>query len=89
MMLVTFNGEQQDLPVVLKRARTALEQDELTIGDRRATRVTHSLSDDIPVIVQADELIFELPRRDFYGIAGMDYDWQPGNPSQSISGAER
>jgi len=86
-MLVTFNGERRDLPVVLKRARTALEQDELTVGDRRATRVTHSLSDEIPVIVQADDLVFEVSRQDFYAIPGMDYDWQPGSPSQAISGA--
>jgi hypothetical protein len=41
----------------------------------------------VPVIVQSDEAIFEVAPRDFYAIDGMDYDWQPGNPSQSITGA--
>ena len=84
-MQVTINGEQVDMPVTLRRAKTALEGDALFVGDWQATRVTHSYRDDVPVIVQVDELIIEVPRQAFYQIPGMDYDWQPGESSQAPS----
>ena len=84
-MQVTINGEQADVPVTLKRAATTLEHDTLFVGNWEATRVTHSYSDDIPVIIQIDEMIVEAPREAFYQIPGMNYDWQPGESSQAPS----
>ncbi|MBK9711793.1 MAG: hypothetical protein IPO81_10775 [Kouleothrix sp.] len=86
-MRVTINGEQTDVPVTLRRAATSLESDALLVGDWVATRVTHSHQDDIPVIVQVDEIIIEMPRQAFYQLPGMSYDWQPGDSSQSVGGA--
>jgi hypothetical protein len=86
-MLVTINGEQQEMPVTFKRAKTPLEQDALYVGDLRATLVTHSLRDDIPVIVQVDELVIEIDPQQFYSIQGMDHDWEPGDQSHSIGGS--
>lgn len=86
-MQVIVNGEQADMPVTFKRAATSLESDRLLVGDWEVTRVTHSLRDDVPVIVQIDELIVEVPRQAFYQIPGMSYDWQPGDSSQALGGA--
>jgi len=86
-MRVTIDGESQDMPVTLKRATTPLESDALFVGPHRATRVTHSYSDELPVIVQVEDMIIEIPRQEFYQIAGMHYDWQPGDSAQPRGGA--
>jgi hypothetical protein len=84
-MQVRINGEQQDLPVELRRGATPIEGEQLHVGDWQVTRVTHSLVDDIPVIVQVDDLVIEVDRQSFYSIAGMNQDWQPGSSSQSLT----
>ena len=84
-MRVTIDGQEQDLPVTLKRG-TALQGAQLYVGDRQVTRVTHSLSDDIPVIAQVDELLIEIDPHDFYAIEGMDRDWQPGDQPELQAG---
>lgn len=84
-MQVRINGEDQDLPVELRRGATPIEGEQLYIGDWQVTRVTHSMVDDIPVIAQVDDIVLEIEPQAFYGIAGMDRDWQPGNPPQSLT----
>jgi hypothetical protein len=83
-MQVTINGERQDMPVALKRGAVPTEGEQLYIGDRCATRVTHSRSDEVPVIVQVDEdMLVEVDPQTFYTIDGMHHDWQPGFVAQS------
>ena len=86
-MLVTINGEQEDLPITFRRDAAHFQEEQLYVDDRRVTRVTHSRSDDIPVMVQADELLIEVAPRDFYNITGMHHDWQPGDQAQSLGSA--
>ena len=86
-MLATINGEQRDVPVALKRDNAQVEGEQLYLDDRRALHLTHSRSDEIPVIVQVDgDLLFEVEPRLFYTIDGMHYDWQPGVQTQSLTG---
>jgi hypothetical protein len=84
-MRVTVNGEQQDLPVALKR-EAPLQGAQLYVGDRRVTRVTHSHTSDIPVMVQIDDMLIEVDPQDFYAIEGMNYDWQPGDQTGTLAG---
>ena len=78
---------QQDQLRYRRLTAPALLGERLLVGDWEVTRVTHSLRDDVPVIVQIDELIVEVPRQAFYQIPGMSYDWQPGDSSQALGGA--
>jgi len=85
-MLVTINGQQQDVPVMLKREQVLTQGEQLFVGDRQATRVTHSRADDVPVIVQIEDLLVEVDPHDFYAIDGMHHDWQPGDQSEMLAG---
>jgi hypothetical protein len=86
-MQARLNGEPQDMQITLKRHDPRPSDENLYVNDVRVARVTHSLSDEIPVILALEnEAMVEVDRQTFYTIGGMDPDWQPGTQPDALSG---
>ena len=86
-MQANLNGEPQDMQFVLKRNDPGYGEQNLYVNDARVARVTHALSDEIPVILALEtEALVEVDRSAFYGIAGMNPDWQPGAQADALTG---
>ena len=86
-MQVTINHEPQEAQVSLRQG-DKLGEELLYVNDMCVTRVTHSLSDDIPVILQIDrDVQVEVGPQSFYAIQGMRHDWQPGVQADSLGAA--
>jgi len=86
-MQANLNGEPQDVQIVLRRNDPRPSDENLYVNDMCVARVTHSLSDDIPVVLVLDnEAMVEVDRRAFYAIAGMNLDWQPGTQPNALAG---
>ena len=84
-MQATINGEPMDVQITLRRDGTGFDQEQLYVNDMCVARVTHSLSDEIPVILQVDEhMAVEVDPQVFYTIKGMHHDWQPGAQADSL-----
>jgi len=87
-MQVTINGQQHDAQITRKQDNSPIGVENLYVDDALVARVTHSHSDDIPVILQLESgIIVEVDRQNFYTINGMNYDWQPGTQTSSLTGA--
>jgi hypothetical protein len=85
-MQVTINGAPQEATVALRPVAGQIGVEQLYVNDMRVARVTHSRSDDIPVILAIDEAtIVEVDPHSFYAIDGMHHDWQPGTQEGSLS----
>ena len=84
-MQATINGEPSDVQITLRRDGAGFDEEQLYVNDMCVARVTHSLSDDIPVILQVDEhMSVEVDPQIFYTIKGMHHDWQPGSQADSL-----
>jgi hypothetical protein len=84
-MQATINNEPVDVQISLRRDDALLHEEHLYVNDMRVARVTHSRSDEIPVILQIDpDVLVEVDSQAFYTIEGMDYDWQPGAQAGSL-----
>lgn len=78
-MQVTIDDQPQDVRIVLKRNDPQPSDENLYVNDERVRQVTHSLSDDLPVILLLEsEVIMKVDRNEFYAIDGMRDEWQPG-----------
>ena len=87
-MQVTIDGQQQDMQITRKQDASLMGAENLYVNDTLVARVTHSHADDIPVILQLESgLVVEVDRQSFYSINGMNYDWQPGVQTNSLTGA--
>jgi len=87
-MQVTINGATSDMTMTLKRNDPRPGDEHLYANDTRVARVTHSLSDEIPVIVLLDnDAVVEVERQVFYAIDGMNEDWQPGTQPDALAGS--
>ena len=84
-MQATINGEPLDAQIRLRRDDARLGDEQLYVNDMCVARVTHSLSDEIPVILQIDQNTqVEVEPQAFYTIQGMHHDWQPGAHANSL-----
>ena len=84
-MQATINGEPMDVQISLRRGDAGLDEEQLYVNDMCVVRVTHSLSDEIPVILQIDEnTSVEVDQQMFYTIKGLHHDWQPGSQADSL-----
>ena len=84
-MQATINSEPQDVQISLRHSDERLDEEYLYVNDMRVARVTHSRSDDIPVILQIDrDVQVEVDAQSFYTIEGMHHDWQPGSQAESL-----
>ena len=87
-MQVTSNGQQRDAQITRRQENTLIGVENLYVDDVRVERVTHSYSDDIPVILQLESgMVVEVDRQNFYTLNGMNYDWQPGPQTNPLTGA--
>jgi hypothetical protein len=78
-MQATIDDQPQDVQIVFKRDDPQPGDENLYVNDERVRQVTHSLSDDLPVILLLEsEMIMKVDRHEFYAIDGMHDDWQPG-----------
>lgn len=78
-MRATIDDVPQDVQIILKRNDPQPNDENLYVNDERVRQVTHSLSDDLPVILLLEsEIIMKVDRHEFYAIDGMHDDWQPG-----------
>ena len=69
-MQVKINGAPADVQIVLKRNDPQPSDQNLYADGIRATRVTHSRNDEIPVILVLDnEAVVEIEPQIFYAIA--------------------
>lgn len=84
-MQITINGAPQDAEVVLKKEDPPSLIANLYVNGQQVKRVTHSLTDDVPVVLVMDaDYVVEVQRGPFYAIQDMNYDWQPGEQSPSV-----
>jgi hypothetical protein len=84
-MQVTINNEPQDVQINLRHSDERLGEEYLYVNNMCVARVTHSRSDDIPVILQIDrDVQVEVDPQIFYTIEGMHHDWQPGAQADSL-----
>ena len=84
-MQITINGEAQDAEVALKKEDPPSLVENLYVNGQQVKRVTHSLTDDVPVVLVMDgDYVVEVEHSLFYAMADMDYDWQPGEQSPSV-----
>jgi hypothetical protein len=84
-MQVTINGVPEEAEVTLRRAAGQLGVEHLYVNDMQVARVTHSRSNDIPVILAIDEeTVVEVDQHSFYALEGMHHDWQPGSQEGSL-----
>ena len=85
-MQVTINGVPEEANVTLRPASGQIGVEHLYVNDMQVARVTHSRSDDVPVILAIDEeTIVEVDPQSFYALDGMHHDWQPGSQEGSLS----
>jgi hypothetical protein len=85
-MQVKVNGTPADMQIVLKRNDPQPGDQNLYADSRRVARVTHSLNDEIPVILALDsEVVVEIEPQSFYAIDGMHRDWQPGTQPDALA----
>jgi len=85
-MQVRINGVPEEATVTLRPVAGQIGAEQLYVNDMQVARVTHSRSDDVPVILAIDEeTIVEVDPHSFYAIGGMNYDWQPGAQEGSVS----
>ena len=85
-MQVKVNGTPADMQIVLKRNDPQPGDQNLYADSRRVARVTHSLNDEIPVILALDsEIVVEIEPQSFYAIDGMHRDWQPGTQPDALA----
>ena len=79
-MQVKLNGEPTEATLTIKRPEGQIGTEYLYVDGQQVARVTHSRSDDVPVILAIDEdTLFEVEPAAFYSIDGMHRDWQPGS----------
>lgn len=84
-MQVTINGTPTEAAVELKRVAGQIGVEQLYVDNREVARVTHSRSDDVPVILAIDEdTIVEVDPQSFYALNGMHRDWQPGSQEGTL-----
>jgi hypothetical protein len=85
-MQVKMNGAPADMQITLKRNDPHLGDQNLYADDMRVARVTHSRNDEIPVVLVLDnEAVIEIEPQIFYGLDGMNYDWQPGTQPDALT----
>lgn len=85
-MQVTMDGDPIDAHIALKRHDPQPSDQNLYVNDRRVVRVTHSRSDEIPVILVLDnDAVVEVEKQAFYAIDGMNRDWQPGTQPDALT----
>jgi hypothetical protein len=85
-MQVKLNGEPADMQITLQRNDPHPGDQNLYADGMRATRVTHSRNDEIPVILVLDnEAVVEIEPPAFYAIDGMHHDWQPGAQPDALA----
>jgi hypothetical protein len=85
-MHVKMNGESADMQIALKRHDPQPSDQNLYADGMRVARVTHSRSDEIPVIIVLDnEAVVEIEPQAFYAIDGMHHDWQPGTQPDGLA----
>ena len=86
-MQVMFNGEPTEATLAIKRPEGQIGTEYLYVDDQQVARVTHSRSDDVPVILAIDEnTLVEVEPAAFYALDGMHRDWQPGSQEGTLSG---
>ena len=85
-MQAMINGEPLEVQIKLRRDDAHLNEEQLYVNDMRVMRVTHSRSDEVPVILQINQdTLVEVNQQTFYAIEGIDHDWQPGAQADSLS----
>lgn len=84
-MQVRINGEPTEATLALRRPQGQIGTEYLYVNDQQVARVTHSRSDDVPVMLAIDEdTLVEVEPSAFYAIDGMDHDWQPGSQEGAL-----
>jgi len=85
-MQAMINGEPLEVQIKLQRDDARLNEEQLYVNDMCVARVTHSRSDEVPVILQINQdTAVEVDPQTFYAIEGIDHDWQPGTQADELS----
>lgn len=85
-MQVILNGDPTEASVTIRRPQGQIGTEYLYVDDKQVARVTHSRSDDVPVMLAIDEdTLVEVEPAVFYALEGMHHDWQPGSQEGTLS----